>query len=125
MTADQSAYSLFPDPLPDGFSRRVFQGAPGRELGLEPASLPDAIVVVDQGELELECRAGTCQRFGPGSMIPIARLPVAHLRNVGPGRLVLVAVWRAPRPATDGFRPDAGSHHDRRNTPKGDDERTP
>ena len=97
MTADESAGdALFRRPLPEGFSRRTFSVAPGLELGLEPGSFHDAIVVVEQGELELECRAGTCRRFGRGSMIPIARLPISHLRNVGPDRLVLVAVTRAP-----------------------------
>jgi hypothetical protein len=93
MTADESAGdALFCDPLPEGFSRRVFRVAPGLELGLEPGGLPDAIVVVEQGELELECLGGTCRHFGCGSMIPLALLPVARLRSVGSGPLVLVAV---------------------------------
>jgi 2-methylisocitrate lyase-like PEP mutase family enzyme len=113
MSADESARdALFRDPLPEGFSRRVFRVAPGLELGLEPGGLPDTIVVVEQGELELECRAGTRRRFGCGSMIPIALLPVAHLRSAGPGPLVLVAVSRAPLRATDEFRRDAGSYGD-------------
>jgi hypothetical protein len=111
MTADESAgEALFRDPLPAGFSRRVFRVAPGLELGLEPGRLPHAIVVVEQGELELECRAGTCRRFGRGSMIPIARLPIAHLRSVGAGPLVLVAVSRGPVRGTDEFPRDAGSY---------------
>jgi hypothetical protein len=102
MTADESAadetagYALFRPPLPEGFSRVVVRLAPGFELGLEPNHLQDAIVLVEQGGLELECRAGTCRRFGRGSMIPIARLPLARLRSVGPGPLVLVAVSRIP-----------------------------
>jgi len=112
MTADESARTLFRGPLPEGFSRRVFRVAPGLELGVEPGQLPDSIMVVQQGELELECRAGARQRFGCGSMIPIARLPAAHLRNAGPGPLVLVVVSRAMRHATDEFRRDAGSYGD-------------
>jgi hypothetical protein len=113
MTAEESAGdALFRGPLPEGFSRRVFSVAPGLELGLEPASLPDAIVVVEQGELELECQAGTCRRFGRGSMIPIARLPIAHIRSFGPDPLVLVAVSRARLRATDEFQRDAGSYGD-------------
>jgi hypothetical protein len=61
----------------------------------------------------LECRAGTCWRFGRGSMIPIARLPISQLRSVGTGPLVLVAVSRAPLRATDEFRRDAGSYNRR------------
>jgi hypothetical protein len=109
MTLDESAgEALFRDPLPEGFFRRVFRVAPGLELDLNLNALPDAIMVVEQGELELECRAGTRRRFGRGSMIPIARLPVSRIRSVGPGPLVLVAV----SPATDDFLRDAGSHVD-------------
>jgi 2-methylisocitrate lyase-like PEP mutase family enzyme len=119
MTANESAGdALFCDPLPEGFSRRVFRVAPGLELGLEPGGLPDAIVVVEQGELELECRAGTCRRFGRGSMIPLALLPVTRLRSVGPRPLVLVAVARAPRRATDEFQGDAGSYGDGSKRPR-------
>jgi hypothetical protein len=111
MTADESAAdALCRGPLPEGFSRSVFRLTP--ELGLDPGCLPDAILIVEQGELELECHAGTCCRFGRGSMIPIARLPVAHLRGVGALPLVLVAVSRGPRRRTDEFQRDAGSYRD-------------
>jgi hypothetical protein len=89
--------ALFRVPLPLGFVKCVFRAPPGRELDLEPTCLPDAIVVVEQGELELECRAGTRRRFGPGSMIPIACLPVSRLRSAGLDPLVVVAVSRAAR----------------------------
>jgi hypothetical protein len=109
MTADGSAGdALFRDPLPDGFAIHVYRAAPGRDLGLEPAPPRGAIVVVEQGALELECLSGACRRFGRGSMIPIARLPVAHIRSVGSRPLVLVAVARA----SDEFPRAAGSHDD-------------
>jgi hypothetical protein len=105
--------TLFRGPLPAGFSRRVVEVAPGLELALDSGGLTKAIVIVEQGELELECRTGTCRRFAPGSMLPIARLPVAHLRSVGPGPLVLVAVSRAGGDGTDEFQRDLGSYgHD-------------
>jgi hypothetical protein len=108
MTADERACdALLRGPLPEGFSRRVLCVAPGLELGLDAGRLPDAIVVVEQGELELECRAGACRRFARGSMIPIARLPVSRLRSVGPGPLVIVAVSRRwERPMSFGATPD-------------------
>jgi hypothetical protein len=113
MSADESAGdALFRRPLPAGFSRRIFRVAPGLEPDWELGRLTDALLVVKQGELELECRAGTCRRFGRGSMIPIELLPVSHLRSVGPGPLVLVAVSRAPLRAGDEFLRDAGSHID-------------
>ena len=113
MTADESAgAALFRDPLPAGFSRRVLRVAPGLELDLEASGVPDAIVVVEEGEAELECRSGTRRRFPRGSMIPIARLPSAHLRSVGPGPLVLVAVSRASLPGSDEFLRGSGSYSD-------------
>jgi hypothetical protein len=113
MTADESAAdALFRDPPPAGFSRRVLRVAPGLELDLEASGVPDAIVVVEEGEAELECRAGTRRRFGRGSMIPIARPPIAHLRSVGPDPLVLVAVSRASLPGIDEFLRGSGSYGD-------------
>jgi hypothetical protein len=97
MTADESACdALLHGPLAEGFTRRVLRVAPELALDMGWFRLPDAILVVEQGWLEIECRAGTCRRFGRGSMIPIGRLPVAALRSVGPCSLVLVAVSRAP-----------------------------
>jgi hypothetical protein len=113
MTADDNAGdALFRHPLPAGFARRVLRVAPGLELDFEAGDMPDAIVVVEQGELELECRSGTCRRFGRDAMIPVGRLPIAHLRSVGPGPLVLVAVSRASRTGTDEFLRDSGSYFD-------------
>jgi hypothetical protein len=45
-------------------------------------------------------------------MIAIPRLPTAHLRSVGSGPLVLVAVSRGQPRATDEFLRDAGSYGD-------------
>ncbi len=113
MTAGESAGdALFRDPLPAGFSRRVLQVAPGLGLELEASCPADAIVVVEKGEVEVECRSGTRRRFGRGAMIPIARLPIARLRSVGPGPLVVVAVSRASLPGTDEFLRGSGSYSD-------------
>jgi hypothetical protein len=110
MTAGNGAGDdLFRDPLPAGFSRRVLRVASGLELDLEAGAASDAIVVVEEGVVELECRSGTRRRFGHGSMIPIARVPIAHARSVGSGPLVVVAVSRA---GTDEFVRDPGSYFD-------------
>jgi hypothetical protein len=84
----------------------VLRVAPGLELDFGSSPIPEAIVVVEQGEAELECRSGTRRRFGRGSMIPITRLPLAHLRSVGSGPLVLVAVSRASLPTRHVKIPD-------------------
>ena len=113
MTARKSdGDALFRDPLPEGFSRTVLHAAPGLELRLQQGRLPDAIVIVEEGELELECDQGGRRRFGRGSMIPLARLPITQLRSVGADPLVLVAVSRASLPRTDEFPSDPGSYFD-------------
>ena len=104
--------ALFRDPLPEGFSRAVLHVAPGLDVDLEASGVADPIVVVEEGELELECQSGARRRFGRGSMIPIARLSIARVRSVGEGPLVLVAVSRASLPATDEFLRGSGSYVD-------------
>lgn len=100
--------ALFRNPLPQGFVRLVYRAAPGREVLLIPAPPTDAIVLVERGELEIGCTAGGCRRFGHGSMIPLAHVPVARLRSVGARTLVLIAVARA----SDEFPNASGSHVD-------------
>jgi hypothetical protein len=113
MTADESADdALFSDPLPEGFSRRVVRAEPGLELDLDAWHMPGCIVVVEEGEVELECRSGTRRRFARGSMIPIGQLLIAHVRSIGPDPLVLVAVSRASLRGTDEFLSDPGSYVD-------------
>jgi hypothetical protein len=113
MTANEGAGdALFREPLSAGFARRVLRVKPGLELDLEASGAPDAIVVVEEGAAELECRSGARRRFGPGSMIPIGRLPIAHLRSVGRRPLVLVAVSRASLRRTDEFPRNSGSYCD-------------
>lgn len=112
MTSDEAAGdALVRGPLPRGVSRRVLRVPPGREIGEEDDRLRDAILLVERGMLELACRAGASRRFGPGSMIALARLPASRLRSVGTGPLVLVAVSRSLQ-ATDEFGGDAGSYGD-------------
>ena len=111
MSADEGARgALLRGLLPEGFSRRVYRVAPGCVLAR--AHLSDAILLIEQGELEIECLAGSGRSFGRGSMIAIAGLPVARLRNTGPQPLVLVAVSRVSLKATDEFSRRAGSHDD-------------
>jgi len=111
MTGEEGAGdALFDGRVAEGFTRRVLRLAPG--AGLRAGCLAGAIVLVEQGVLELECRAGACRRFGRGSMIPLAGRSVVHLRNAGRGPVVLVAVSRRGPGAADEFSGCAGSHDD-------------
>jgi len=108
MTGHDGGGALFRNPLPNGFSKRVYRAAPGRDVALAPVPPTDAILVVVHGTLEIECTAGGRRRFGRGALIPIAFIPVARLRSVGARTLVLAAVARS----NDEFPVATGSHLD-------------
>ena len=110
---DRGSGELFRDPPPSGFSRCVVRIARGVELDLELRTPPDAILLVDEGEVELECRAGYRRRFGQGSLIPTTGPALARLRSVGARPLVLVAVSRSSPHGIDEFLGGPGSHVDR------------
>jgi hypothetical protein len=80
--------------LPAGFVRRTVTVEPGSERAYDPAEWWDAIVVVRDGEIALECRAGHVARFKRGDILWLTGLPLRALRNDGAERAVLVAVSR-------------------------------
>ena len=113
MTADEgAACALFGDPLPPGFCRRVLRVPPGLELEVEACGARDAILVVEDGLAELECRSGIRRHFTRGSMLPLARVPLVRVRSVGTSTLVLIAVSRAVRTPSDEFPRACGSYVD-------------
>jgi hypothetical protein len=82
----------------DAFHRRVVTVAPGDHRPYRPDEWWDAIVFVDQGEIELECRAGGLARFKRGDTLWLTGLPLIALHNRGDEPAVLVAVSRRDRP---------------------------
>jgi hypothetical protein len=81
-------------PLPPGFRRRVVTIDPGRARLYDTAEWRDALVVVERGEIHIECRAGLFRRFVPGAVLWLTGLPLRALHNRGSDPAVLVAVWR-------------------------------
>ena len=75
------------------FRRRVLELAPDEELRIDARSWRDAIVFLETGEIELECRAGRCRRFAPGAVLCLLP-PVRLLRNCGGDRVRLIAISR-------------------------------
>jgi hypothetical protein len=79
-----------------------------REIGVAPASSRpyreaewvDALVLVERGEIELECLSGGRRRFGRGDVLWLVGLPLRALHNRGPEPALLVAVSRRGRPGT-------------------------
>jgi hypothetical protein len=66
--------------------------APGRARPYDEAEWRDALVVVEHGEIELECSSGSRRRFGSGAVLCLNGLPLRALHNGGLGPAVLSAV---------------------------------
>lgn len=77
------------------FSRRVVTIEPGRARPYDADEWLDALVVVEQGELHVECRAGRFRTFGRGAVLCLTGLPLRALHNRGAEPAVLVAVRRS------------------------------
>jgi hypothetical protein len=86
--------------VPPGFQVRRIVIDCGAEQAYDETEWVDAIVLVEEGEIELECVQGSRHRFGRGDVIWLVGLPLRVLRCAGPGPAILVAV---SRPATDEF----------------------
>jgi hypothetical protein len=79
------------------FDVRVVELPPGAERRYVGAEWAGALVVVDRGELELDCPDGRRPRFAGGAVLWLGGLPVRALRNPGAVPAVIVAVSRAGR----------------------------
>lgn len=90
-------------PLGPAFRRREITIAPGGARLYDAGEWRDALVVVEQGELHLECRAGRFCRFTQGAVLWLTGLPLRALHNRGAEPAVLVAVWRADPGGPDQF----------------------
>jgi hypothetical protein len=73
---------------------RVVEVPPGGERAYDEAEWAGALVLVDRGEIVLECRDGGRPRFAGGAVLWLGGLPVRSLRNPGAGPAVLIAVSR-------------------------------
>jgi quercetin dioxygenase-like cupin family protein len=76
------------------FGIRVVELAPNCILLYEAASWQDALVVVTEGEIEVECARGERERFSRGAILCLAPLSVRWLRNTGQEPARIVAIWR-------------------------------
>jgi quercetin dioxygenase-like cupin family protein len=90
------------------FERWTVTLEPGDALPYVEADWHDAVVVVEAGEIELECMGGGRQRFVAGDVLCLSGLPLRTLRNPWPEPAVLVAVARRRRPMSSG---SAGRHN--------------
>jgi hypothetical protein len=84
--------------LGPAFAVRRIAVAPGAERAYDAAEWRDALVVVERGAVELECRSGARRTFVSGDILCLSRLPLRALRNPGgvPALLALVSRRREP-----------------------------
>ena len=79
------------------------------ERAYDEAEWRDALVVVERGEIELECLGGSRHRFRSGNVLWLTGLPLRVLRNRGVVPAVLTAVSRG----SDEFSAGGRSEHER------------
>jgi hypothetical protein len=80
--------------LPPQFDRRVVEVAPGVSRIYMEAEWQDELVVVEQGQIELECLRGCCHRVERGAVLWLSGLPLRALHNRESEGVRLVAVSR-------------------------------
>lgn len=80
--------------VPDVFEHRVVTIPAGSARAYDEHEWRDAIVVVEQGEIELEALDGERHRFGRGALIWLDGVAVRSIRSGPAEPVVLVAVAR-------------------------------
>jgi hypothetical protein len=80
--------------VPEGFDVRRVLVEPGAERTYDEEEWRDSIVLIESGELELECCSGGRCGFRRGDVLWLFGLPLRLLRNRGPAPTVLLAVSR-------------------------------
>jgi hypothetical protein len=70
------------------------RGPSGCERAYDETDWQDAIVVVERGEIEVECLGGSRRRFESGDVLWLIGLPFRTVRNRGREGALLVAVSR-------------------------------
>lgn len=82
------------------FCFRTILITPGGERSYVAEEWTDALVLIQDGHLELLCRRGSRRRFAPGSVLWLTGLPLRSLLNPGKVTTRLVAVARRPTQET-------------------------
>jgi hypothetical protein len=80
--------------LPAAFERRRLVLASGVGATTGPGPWAGALVLVEQGRLEVDCAASGQHVFGPGEILVLGSLPVVSVRNVGRTAVRLTIVHR-------------------------------
>ena len=85
-------FSLLGRRLPASVVRRVVVIGPAQTLPYCEAQWRGALVVVEQGEIEIECARGGRRHFGCGAVLVLTGLDLVALHNEADVPTVLSAV---------------------------------
>ena len=100
---DNGRLSFLHGKLPPGFELEVVRVEPGEVRPYRDADWWDALVVVEHGEIELECTKGGRRKFVEGAVLWLVGLPLVALHNTGSDPVLMSAVWRTKsRPMKSG-----------------------
>lgn len=94
--------SLLGRRMPAWAQLRVVAIEPGCRRPYDPAEWRGALVVVERGEIVLECQSGARWRFEEGAVMSLAGLPIRALCNERPATVLLSALSRADHFSTPG-----------------------
>jgi hypothetical protein len=83
-----------PRPGRPGYEQRRVVIAPSAQLPSQAHEWRDALVVLEQGRLEVECVGGNLETFDRGAVLCLAWLPLRLLRSTGGEPAVVLAVRR-------------------------------
>jgi len=96
--ADPERISFLEGELPPGFELELVSVEPGATRPYRDADWWDSLVVVEHGQIDLECVRGGRRRFVEGAVMWLSGLPLVALHNPGPEPVLLAAVSRKRTP---------------------------
>jgi hypothetical protein len=82
--------------LPSSFEKRTVIIEPNHARLYDETEWGDSLVIVERGEVELECRGGSRPTFRRGAVLCLEGLPIRAIHNRGSEAAILVAVSRNP-----------------------------
>ena len=91
---DELPISFLARTAPAGVDVRVVSISSHGELAYEPSEWAGALVIVETGEIELECCSGARACFGTGSVLFFDGLSLRAVRNIGGETVLLSAAIR-------------------------------
>lgn len=77
---------------PRNFRLRTLILEPRDAIDYQPTDWATALVIVERGQLQIECRTGAQARFQEGAILAFAGLEIRRLRNPSSTPLVLSAL---------------------------------